>query len=69
MTNSEMLNGIIKDSGLKKGYIAEQLGITMYSLSMKIENKREFKASEIAKLCTLLRIDSLEQRQTIFFCA
>ena len=67
MTNTALLNQLIKESGLKKKYIAEQLGITGYGLQKKIENLSEFKSSEISIMCDLLNINSLKQKETIFF--
>ena len=67
MTNTEMLNDIIKASGLTKGYIAEQLGLSTYSFQMKRENKRQFNAEEIKILCTVLHITSLREKENIFF--
>ena len=34
---------------------------------MKINNEREFKTSEVAALCELLEIESLEVKEAIFF--
>lgn len=56
MTDTEKLRKIIKESGYKKAAIAEYLGITVYSLQLKLENVREFKASEIRALCDMLKI-------------
>lgn len=67
MTNKELLNERIEKSGLKKGYIAIVLGMTPGSLSHKIANRRDFKASEINALCELLGIDTLEEKEAIFF--
>lgn len=67
MTNTVLLNQLIKESGLKKKYIAEQLGITGYGLQKKIENQTEFKSSEIATICNLLNITSLKLKESIFF--
>lgn len=69
MTNTEMLRRIIKESGLKLEYIAAQLEISRFSLSKKIENETEFKASEIQKLCDVLRISSNEDKEAIFFAS
>ena len=66
MTNTIMLEKAIHDSGLRKGYIALKMGINAYTLAMKIDNKKEFKASEIDKLCEILKIDT-ERRMLIFF--
>ncbi len=67
MTDTEKLVVIISKSGLKLSFIAEKMGITVFSLSKKIHNKSEFKTSEVSKLCELLKIDSLEMRDEIFF--
>lgn len=67
MTNTELLKAKIEESGLKREYLANKLGITRYSLTNKISNKSEFKASEIPKLCTELNIKSAKERDRIFF--
>lgn len=66
MTNGEVLRSLIQNSGLKYKYIAEQLGITPYGLNRKINNLSEFKASEIKKLCDMLRVSPVE-RERVFF--
>lgn len=66
MTNTKLLREKIEASGLKLSYIADQLGISGKALSMKIENRTEFKPSEIVKLSKLLRIKSAEERTQIF---
>lgn len=68
MTNTEMLKEVIRQSGFKRKYIAEKLGITYAGLMKKIRNESEFKASEIKILCDLLNICEKE-RDSIFFCA
>jgi len=67
VTDTVRLRGLIADSGLKKGAIAEQLGITTYGLQKKIENLNEFKPTEIVILCKILNISSLEEKDKIFF--
>lgn len=69
MTNTELLEDKIAKSGLKKSYIAKSIGLSPYGLTLKINNANEFKASEIEKLCILLRIDDLEERSAIFFAS
>ena len=66
MINEKLLEQIIKESGLKKGFIAESLGMTRWGLLNKLTNQTEFKASEIAALQDLLRLDN-ETRDQIFF--
>lgn len=67
MTDTQELLKIINESGLKKGYIAEKLGITTYGFQKKVENKSQFKAEEIKILCELLNIKSLKEKEKIFF--
>lgn len=66
MTDSRALREIIKSKGLKLGYLAKQLGITSYTLSMKIDNLKQFKAKEIQTLCEILCL-SEEEMIKIFF--
>ena len=69
MTNSSLLERKIQDSGLRKSWILEQLGIKSYAtLRAKIKNESEFTASEIDKLCEILNIGK-GQRQSIFFAS
>lgn len=67
MTNTEKLVEIIQAMGLKYKYIAEQLGISPYAFSLKMKNKNEFKSSEVAIMCSILNITSLEMKDEIFF--
>ena len=66
MTNTKLLERYIEKSGYKKSFIAKKLGITAYGFILKVNNKSEFKASEIETLCTLLNI-GVEDRMAIFF--
>ena len=68
MTNTELLEKKIDESGYKKSYIAKAIGLkSAYGLAKKIRNENEFKAKEINALCDLLNIDSLEEKEQIFF--
>lgn len=66
MTNTTLLKEYISKSGYKMSFIAKALGITAYALSLKINNKSEFKANEIDILCKLLNI-GIKDRMRIFF--
>jgi hypothetical protein len=66
MTNTSLLEQYIEQSGYKKSYIARQLGLTAYGFSLKVNNKSEFKGSEMDILCNLLKID-VKDRMAIFF--
>lgn len=67
MTDTALLMSIIKNSGIKKGKIAEVLGISYVSLRRKINGEVSFTQSEIQKLCDLLSISDLKLRNNIFF--
>lgn len=67
MTNTIMLERLIKESGLKKKYIAKKLNLSTYGLSLKINNKSEFTTSEIIGICELLGIVRLSDKENIFF--
>jgi plasmid maintenance system antidote protein VapI len=66
MTNTKLLEQIIKDRGLKKGYIAEKLGVSRSGLINLINNRAEFRASQIQTLANLLDLTDA-QRDAIFF--
>ena len=67
MTDTLELERLIKESGLKKGYIAEVLGISRQAFKKKIKNINVFTATEISLLCDLLKIKSLKEKDKIFF--
>lgn len=66
MINTELLNDTIEKSGYKRSFIAKQLNLTTYGLSLKISGENEFKGSEIYKISELLNL-TMEQRDLIFF--
>lgn len=68
MTNSEELRRLIDQKGFKLKYVAEYLGLSPYGFNLKLNNKKEFKTSEVAALCEVLGIESLEEKERIFFC-
>lgn len=61
------LNRLIDESGYKKTYIADQLGLTLQGLINKLCGKYEFKVSEINKLADLLEITDAKELERIFF--
>lgn len=67
MTNSKELLRIISEKGLKLKFVAEFLGLSPYGLSLKINNRNEFKTSEVSALCELLEISDLKEKELIFF--
>lgn len=67
MTDSDALKKLIKSRGLKLKYVADYLGLTSYGFALKLNNKQEFKTSEVAALCELLEIKSLKEKEALFF--
>ena len=68
MTNTEELNRAIDESGIKRKYIADALGISVQALRLKILNRTEFKQNEIATLRNILKLTQREA-DLIFFAA
>jgi DNA-binding Xre family transcriptional regulator len=67
MTNTELLNEVIRKRGVKIGFLAEQLGITRQAFAKKRDNHSNFTAAEIKTLCEVLGITSLREKDAIFF--
>lgn len=67
MTNTKLLKEVIEKSGLKIGFIAEFVGISRQGLWNKINNITAFNQYEIDKMCEVLKITSLKQKEAIFF--
>ena len=66
MTNTKLLREKLEQSGYKLQYIADKMGITYQSLLNKINNRSEFRASEIQALHDILGLTEVE-RVEIFF--
>lgn len=64
MTNTAELRAAFARCNVSKAEAARVLGISRQNLYMKINNQREFRASEISKLSELLNITDI---MTIFF--
>ena len=67
MTNTELLEKKIKESGKKKVYLAKKIGLTYAGFRNCCLNKSDFKASQIKILCEELNISSIKEQQEIFF--
>ena len=67
LTNSELLKKIIEESGLKVGFIADYVGISRQLLWKKVNNLTPFNQYEIDKMCDVLKITSLRQKESVFF--
>lgn len=60
MTKTELLKRKISESGLKIGYIAEKLGISVVCLNRKVNGLAKFWQNEIVILRDLLRLTDRE---------
>lgn len=67
MTNSKLLKEKIRDSGYKFLFLAEKMGLSRQGLYLKVNGTNDFTVPEMIKLCDLIGIDSLEEREEIFF--
>lgn len=67
MTNTELLNQLIQERGLKKVFLAEKAGMSPVTLHNCITGKTEFKASQISVLCEILGIKDLALKEAVFF--
>lgn len=68
MIDTEKLEDAIKTSGLKKGFIAERLGLSRGGFTNCLQGKSEFRVGQIRTLCELLRLNH-DQINAIFFTA
>ena len=66
MTDTIALRSVIAESGLKYKALAEIMGLSPYTLQMKIPNQTENKASEIDALANALGMD-MQQRDSSLF--
>ena len=64
--NLEYLNGKISLSRIPITAIAEEMGLSRQSLYLKMKGERDFKTSEVEKLCEVLRLTE-DERMLIFF--
>ena len=64
MIDKEELRRAMRERGLKYGYVAEKMGISMASLNRKMEGVTDFKASEIVSMTSIL---GLSRARPYFF--
>ena len=67
MTNTELLESKIKESGKKIGYLAQKVGLSYVGFRNCVTNKAEFKTSQVNILCDELGITKLSEKEAIFF--
>ena len=67
VTNTELLEQWIANSGKKKGFLAKKLGLSLAGFRNCCVNKAEFTARHIRILCEELGITKFEDVQAVFF--
>lgn len=67
MNNTALLEQKIKESGKKRNFLAERVGLSYAGFRNCVINKAEFKSSQIDILCEELNITSLKEKEAIFF--
>ena len=60
MVDTKLLKRTIAWKGLTQIELANEMGVTPVTLSNKINNKIEFKASEIRNIADILGLDNLD---------
>lgn len=66
MLNTNLLKAKFAEAGKTQGEVACDIGISANSMSRKLSGKREFRLSEVEKMCILLHIDNPAK---IFLCS
>ena len=61
MVNTRKIKALMIANSFTQKSIAKELNISHTSFSLKLHNEREFKASEIIKLLSLLKISNIEE--------
>lgn len=67
MTDTAELERLIRESGLKKIFIAKSMNLSRQGFKNKCENVSAFTSTEISKLCEILNITKMSDKERIFF--
>lgn len=67
VADAQYLEEEIKNSGLKRSYLAAKCGITRQSFTTKCKNPQSFTAAQVSVLCRELKITQLTKQKQIFF--
>ena len=67
MTNQELLEKKILESGKKRGYLAKKCGLSRVGFLNCVKGDALFNTSHVKILCDELNITSLKERESIFF--
>lgn len=64
-TNTRKLKAKMVENGVTAADLADIIGISRQALSMKLNNKTDFRAREISLICDALKIEDVD---SYFFC-
>lgn len=67
MTDWDLLEKKIDESGLRRAYVYERVGITRSGWNHKKKSNGNFSTPQITALCDVLRITRLSEKEQIFF--
>ena len=67
MTNRDLLEKKIAESGKKKGYLAKKCGLSRTGFLNCVKGDALFNTAQVKTLCDELNITSLKERENIFF--
>ena len=67
MINRELLENKIKESGMKKSYLASKCKLSRQGFYNCLVGKAMFNSVQISILCKELNITSLKEKESIFF--
>lgn len=67
MLNKALLEDAIQRKGLKKCFVAEQIGLSASGFWNCLNGKAEFRVSQVNALCRLLGITDPDEKNKIFF--
>lgn len=66
MTNTKKFKAVMTEKGMTLAKLSEETGISVASLSYKVNNHRQFSAREISTIQAVLGLTATE-RDAIFF--
>lgn len=66
MVDTQSIDKLITDSGLKREFIADKMGITRQTLTNKINGNVDFYSKEILSLCEVLGISDRDRNKLFF---
>ncbi len=69
MTNTEMLEELIRQKGIKKSFLADKLGVTRQTFDSYLKNRSEFRVGQVNILCEVLGIEDPAIKEAVFFAA